>query len=69
MKRLHTLFAATVTTLFSLATLTACLSDDDEQGMADSAAGGYVMLRIGVADDVAATRTSSTRATWNDDNA
>ncbi len=69
MKRLHTLFAATVTTLFSLATLTACLSDDDEQGMADSAAGGYVMLRIGVADDVAATRTASTRATWNDDNA
>ncbi len=69
MKRLHTLFAATVTTLFSLATLTACLSDDDEQGAGQNAGGGYVMLRIGVADDVAATRTASTRAPWNDDNA
>lgn len=69
MKRLHTLFAATLTTLFSLATLTACLSDDDEQGMADSAAGGYVTLRIGVADDIAATRATATRAPWNDDNA
>ncbi len=68
MKRLHTLYAAALTALLMLASLTACQSDDDAEA-GKQIQGGYVMLRIGVADDVKATRAGETRATWNDDNA
>lgn len=69
MKRLHTIYAAMLTALLSLTALTACQSDDDESGTGKDAQGGYVMLRIGVADDIETTRAGATRAPWNDDNA
>ncbi len=69
MKRLHTIYAAMLTALLSLTALTACQSDDDESGTGKDAQGGYVMLRIGVADDIETTRAGATRAAWNDDNA
>lgn len=54
----------------SLFVFAACQSDDDAQGFEQNGEGGYVMLRIGVADDVSATRSAgATRASWNDDNA
>ncbi|MBR2235379.1 MAG: hypothetical protein IJ892_10035 [Prevotella sp.] len=68
MKSLHILYATMLTSLLSLTALTACQSDDDAEA-GKQIQGGYVMLRIGVADDVKATRAGETRATWNDDNA
>ena len=56
--------------LISLFVFAACQNDDDVTGFEQNGEGGYVMLRIGVADDVAATRSAgTTRAPWNDDNA
>ena len=70
MKRLYKLYAATLTALVTLAAFTACQSDEDQPGTEGGDEGGFVMLRIGVADNVAVTRsTATTRAPWNDDNA
>ena len=70
MKRLYKLYAATLTALVTLAAFTACQSDEDQPGTEGGDEGGFVMLRIGVADNVAVTRsTATTRASWNDDNA
>lgn len=56
--------------LISLCFIAACQSDDDATDNELKGNGGYVMLRIGVADDIAVTRSqSTTRAPWNDDNA
>ncbi len=56
--------------LISLCVISACQSDDDATDNELKGNGGYVMLRIGVADDIAVTRSqSTTRASWNDDNA
>lgn len=56
--------------LISLCFIAACQSDDDATDNELKGNGGYVMLRIGVADDIAVTRSqSTTRDSWNDDNA
>lgn len=56
--------------LISLCVISACQSDDDVTDNELKGNGGYVMLRIGVADDIAVTRSqSTTRDSWNDDNA